>query len=104
MEKIVVIVFDTESAARQGVRALHDLEDEARIVLYELAAIRRNEDGTMSRLREDNDFPAPSATIAGAALGSLIGLLAGGITATERRPRLKRSDFRQPSGFVRGDG
>lgn len=79
MEKIVVIVFDSESTARQGVRALYDLQDEARIVLYELAAIRRNEDGTMRRLREDNDFPAPSGTIAGAALGSLIGLLAGGI-------------------------
>jgi len=79
VEKIVVIVFDSESAARQGVRALYELEDDARIVLYELAAIRRNEDGTMTRLREDSDFPAPSGTLAGAAIGSLIGLLAGGI-------------------------
>lgn len=79
VEKVVVIVFGSEGAARQGVRALYDLEDDARIVLYELAAIRRNGDGTMTRMREDNDFPAPSGTLAGAALGSLIGLLGGGI-------------------------
>lgn len=79
MEKILVIVFDSEDAARKGVRALYKLQDEARIELYELAAIRKNDDGTMTRLREDNDFPAPSGTLAGAAIGSLLGLLGGGI-------------------------
>lgn len=79
MEKILVIVFESEDAARKGVRALYKLQDEARIELYELAAIRKNEDGTTTRLREDNDFPAPSGTLAGAAIGSLMGLLGGGM-------------------------
>lgn len=79
MQKIIVIVFDSENSARQGVGALYELQDEAKIVLYELAAIRRNGDGTMTRMREDNDFPAPSGTLAGAAVGSLIGLLGGGV-------------------------
>lgn len=79
IEKVVVIVFDSEGAAPLGVKALYELEDEARIALYELAAIRRNSDGTTARMREDDDFPAPSGTLAGAAIGSLIGLLGGGI-------------------------
>jgi uncharacterized membrane protein len=72
-------VFESENAARQGVQALRKLDEEGRIELYELAAIRKNADGTITRLREDQDFPAPSRTLAGAALGSLLGLLGGGV-------------------------
>jgi uncharacterized membrane protein len=72
-------VFESENAARQGVQALRKLDEEGRIELYKLAAIRKNADGTITRLREDQDFPAPSRTLAGAALGSLLGLLGGGV-------------------------
>ena len=86
MDKMLVVVFRDEKSAYEGVAALHALDAEASIVLNALAVIKKNADDTVSTERVDDDFPPPSRTLAGTAMGSLIGLLGG------------------PAGFVLGAG
>ena len=77
MDTILVVTFVDQSAARAGVMALHDLSREGVIRLDRLAVITKDAAGVLSRAYFEDDFPPPSRTLAGTALGSLIGLLAG---------------------------
>ncbi len=79
MEKMLVVVFSDEKSAYEGVAALHALDGEASIVLNSLAVIKKNADGSVSTERVDDDFPPPSGTFGGTAIGGLIGVLAGPI-------------------------
>jgi uncharacterized membrane protein len=75
MEKMLAIVFDSEKVAYEGARALLALDSEGSIALNSRAIVKKNDDGTVSQLRVDDEFPV--RTLTGTALGSLIGILGG---------------------------
>ncbi len=75
MEKMLVVVFDSESKAYQGSRALAQLDAEGSIAIYAESVIQKNDDGTVAIKQVDGDFPV--RTVGGTAIGSLIGLLGG---------------------------
>jgi uncharacterized membrane protein len=77
MEKMLVIIFDSESKAYQGSRALAQLDAEGSIAIYAESVIKKNDDGTVTVKQVDGDFPV--RTVGGTAIGSLIGLLGGPI-------------------------
>ncbi len=76
MEKVMVIVFDSEAKAHEGIRALKQLDGDGDITIYSAALIRRNLDDSI-------DFPQtgmedfPIQALSGTAIGGLIGMLAG---------------------------
>jgi uncharacterized membrane protein len=75
MDRMLVVVFDSESKAYEGKKALLRLENEGSIVVYAHAVIAKNADGTAT-VRQSDD-PGPLGTLLGTSLGSLIGLLGG---------------------------
>ena len=75
MDRMLVVVFDTEPKAYEGKKALNQLEDEGSIVVYAYAVVGRNADGTTTVKQSDD--PGPLGTLLGTSLGSLIGLLGG---------------------------
>jgi uncharacterized membrane protein len=75
MDRMLVVVFDTETKAYEGKKALHQLENEGSIVVYAYAVIARNADGTT--MVKQSDDPGPLGTLIGTSLGSFIGLLGG---------------------------
>lgn len=75
MEKMLVVVFDNESKAYEGSRALNQLDSEGNITIHAEAVIGKNNDGTITVKQGDGDFPV--RTVSGTAIGSLIGLLGG---------------------------
>ena len=77
MDELLVVIFRDKNAARRGVTALHELEREGAIRLDRVAVITRDAAGALSTTHVEDDFPPPSRTLAGTAMGSLIGLIAG---------------------------
>src|SRR3974390_3076645 len=77
MEKMLVVVFDSEPKAYQGSRALAQLDAEGSIAIHAESVIQKNNDGTVTVKQLDDDFPV--RTVGGTAIGSLIGLLGGPI-------------------------
>jgi len=77
MEKMLVVVFDDESKAYEGSRALKQLDAEGSITIHAEAVIAKNADGTVTVKQSEDDFPI--RTVGGTAIGSLIGLLEGPI-------------------------
>ncbi len=75
MEKMLVVVFDDESKAYEGSRALKQLDAEGSMTIYAEAVIKKNADGTVMVKQVDDGFPI--RTVGGTAIGSLIGLLGG---------------------------
>jgi uncharacterized membrane protein len=75
MDRMLVVVFDTEKKAYEGKKALLQLEDEGSIVVYAYAVVAKGSDGTAT-VRQSDD-PGPLGSLVGTSLGSLIGLLAG---------------------------
>ena len=75
MEKMLVVVFDNESKAYEGSRALNQLDSEGSITIHAEAVINKQNDGTISVKQGEGDFPV--RTVSGTAIGSLIGLLGG---------------------------
>jgi len=75
MDRMLVVVFDNESKAYEGKRALLQLDAEGSISVYADAVLVKHADGTSS-VKQDDD-PGPLGTLVGTALGSLIGLLGG---------------------------
>jgi uncharacterized membrane protein len=75
MDRMLVVVFDTENKAYEGKKALMQLEYEGSIVVYAHAVVAKNADGTTTVKQSDD--PGPLGTLLGTALGSLIGLLGG---------------------------
>jgi uncharacterized membrane protein len=75
MDKMVVIVFDDESKAYEGSRALMDLHDENSLTVYEYAVIAKDSKGVLS-VKQARD-QGPVGTGVGFATGALVGLLGG---------------------------
>ena len=75
MDRMLVVVFDTEAKAYEGKKALLQLDREGSIAVYANAVVAKNADGTAA-VRQTDD-PGPLGTLAGTSLGSLIGLLGG---------------------------
>jgi len=75
MDRMLVVVFDTEPKAYEGKKALIQLENEGSIVVYAHAVIAKNADGTATV--KQSDEPGPLGTLLGTSLGALIGLLGG---------------------------
>jgi uncharacterized membrane protein len=75
MERMLVVVFDSEKKAYEGVAALRQLEREGSINAHAGAVVVKNADGTAS-IKELDDI-GPVGTLVGTSVGSLIGLLAG---------------------------
>jgi uncharacterized membrane protein len=75
MDRMLVVVFDNESKAYEGKKALLQLDGEGSISLYAYAVLKKRPDGTATV--EQGDDSGPLATLAGTAFGSVIGLLGG---------------------------
>jgi uncharacterized membrane protein len=75
MEKMLVVVFDNETKAYEGSRALNLLDSEGSITIHAEAVISKNNDETITVKEGESDFPV--RTVSGTAIGSLIGLLGG---------------------------
>src|SRR5260370_3566156 len=75
MDRMIVVVFDSENKAYEGKKALQQLADEGSIGLYAYAVLAKQPDGTATIKQGDN--AGPIATLLGTSFGSLIGLLGG---------------------------
>ena len=75
MDRMLVVVFDTETKAYEGKKALFQLDNEGSISVYACAVVAKNADGTSRVLHSDD--PGPIGPLVGTSLGSLIGLLGG---------------------------
>lgn len=79
MEKMLVVVFDTEKQAYEGSHALNELDREGSIAIHAESIVAKNADGFLDVKKTEDEFPI--RTLAGTAMGSLIGLLAGPVAA-----------------------
>jgi uncharacterized membrane protein len=75
MDRMLVVVFDNESKAYEGKKALLRLDGEGSIGLYGYAVLAKGADGSAS-IKQGDDV-GPIGSLVGTALGSLIGVLAG---------------------------
>jgi uncharacterized membrane protein len=75
MDRMLVVVFDNESKAYEGKKALLQLDGEGSITVYGYAVVVKNSDGTVT-VKQGDDY-GPLGTLTGTAVGSLIGLLGG---------------------------
>jgi len=75
MERMLVVVFDNEKKAFEGESALTQLEREGLLTIYERAVIVKHAEGSVSLKQVDEEGPLGS--LAGTAVGGLIGLLGG---------------------------
>ena len=75
MDRMLVVVFDSESKAYEGKKALRQLDREGSITVYAYAVLAKQADGTAS-IQQGDDAP-PFGSVIGTTLGSLIGLLGG---------------------------
>jgi len=75
MERMLVVVCDSETKAYEGTSALRQLEREGSISIFAGAVVVKRADGTVSVKSFDDEEPV--GTLTGTAVGSLIGLLGG---------------------------
>jgi len=75
MDRMLVIVFDNESKAYEGKKALLELDNEGSISVYGYSVLAKAADGTAT-IKHGDDV-GPLGTLLGTSLGSLIGLLGG---------------------------
>lgn len=75
MNKMLVVIFDNETAANAGLQALRKLHVDSDITLYAAAVLGRDANGVLS-LKKGMDA-GPVGTGVGLAVGSMIGLLGG---------------------------
>ena len=75
MDRMLVVVFDNESKAYEGKKALLQLDSEGSISVYAYAVLAKHADGTATVKQGDDSGPV--GTLLGTSFGSLIGLLGG---------------------------
>jgi uncharacterized membrane protein len=75
MDKMLVVVFDSEVKAYEGSRALQELQNEGSINLYAKAVIARDASGKVT-VKQQGDM-GPVGTAVGLLTGSMIGLIGG---------------------------
>jgi len=75
MNKMLLAVFDNDTAAFEGLKALKDLHDRGDVTLYSWAVVARDKSGKLE-LKQQADR-GPVGTALGMLTGSVIGLLGG---------------------------
>jgi len=75
MDRMLVVIFDNESKAYEGKKALLQLDEEGSIGVYGYAVLAKNADGSAT-VKQGSDV-GPIGSLVGTSLGSLIGVLAG---------------------------
>jgi uncharacterized membrane protein len=75
MDRMLVVVFDSESKAYEGQRALRELDGEDSVSVYASSVLKKNADGTATIVQGGD--PGPVGALVGTSFGSLIGLLGG---------------------------
>ena len=75
MDRMLVVVFDTESKAYEGKQALTELDFEGSIAVYADAVVAKNADGSITIKQKEGQ--GPLGTLTGTSLGALLGLLGG---------------------------
>jgi len=75
MNKLLIAIFDSESASNTGLQALRKLHTQGDITLYATGLLAKDKNGVVS-VKKSLD-PGPVGTATGFAVGSLIGLLGG---------------------------
>jgi uncharacterized membrane protein len=75
MDRMLVVVFDNETKAYEGKKALLQLDGEGSISVYAYAVLAKHADGTATVKQGDDS--GPLGTLLGTSFGSLIGLLGG---------------------------
>jgi len=73
--KMLAVVFNDEKSAYAGARAFAELNSEGSIDVYAVAVLQKDAQGWVATKKVDSDFPIQ--TVAGTAIGGLIGLLGG---------------------------
>ena len=79
MDRMLVVVFDSEDKAIEASRVLHELDRDGYVVVYDAAIVVKNPNGTTS-VRRGGEY-GPQGTLTGVVLGSFIGLLVGPLGA-----------------------
>jgi uncharacterized membrane protein len=75
MEKLIVVVFNDESKAYNGLNAIKQLDRQADLTLFAIAVIAKDADGVVN-VRQSDDV-GPLGTLFGTYLGGMVGLLGG---------------------------
>jgi uncharacterized membrane protein len=75
MDRILVVVFDNKDKASQASHALQQLDRDGSIAVYDAAVVAKHPNGTTTVKKVDDS--GPLGTLAGAAVGGLIGILGG---------------------------
>jgi uncharacterized membrane protein len=78
MEKMAIVVFDSEREAYEGFRALKTLHSEGSIHLFAEALISKDASGTPT-IKEAADPSTGTGVVVGMVTGSLLGLIGGPI-------------------------
>ena len=78
MEKLVVIVLDTDAKALEGLKTLRELDQSGEISLYEAKGVARQPDGSL-KVIDHVELPELKKVIGGTLLGTLVGVLGGPI-------------------------
>jgi uncharacterized membrane protein len=76
MNKMLIAIFDNETAANSGLQALRRLHASGDITLYASGVMAKDPKGAVN-IRKAFDDQGPVGTATGLAVGSLIGLLGG---------------------------
>ena len=75
MERLLAVVFNNETGAFEGLRAINQLDAEGSITAYAAQVVQKGADGKLSAKQTEGNFPLQ--TTKGLWLGTLIGLLGG---------------------------
>jgi len=75
VDRMLVVVFDNETKAYEGKKALLQLDSEGSLSVYAYAVLAKHADGTATVKQGDDSGPV--GTLLGTSFGSLIGLLGG---------------------------
>jgi uncharacterized membrane protein len=75
VDRMLVVVFDNETKAYEGKKALLQLDGEGSLSVYAYAVLAKRADGTATVKQGDDSGPV--GTLLGTSFGSLIGLLGG---------------------------
>ena len=76
MEKLVVIVVDSDAKALKGLEALRELDRRGEISLYEAQVVSREPNGSL-RVIENVQLAGLAKPLGGTVIGALVGLLGG---------------------------
>ena len=79
MDRMVVVVFDSEARAHEGKQSLHELDREGTVSVYASAVLAKRADGTT--FVTQGDEIGILGTLVGTSFGTLLGLLAGPVGA-----------------------